>query len=68
MKVMVISDTHRNIKEAKNVLQQDKSITHVVHLGDMLRDADELQALFFDKSFCKSKGKQHRTIIFAYKH
>ncbi len=56
MKVMVISDTHRNIKDAKNVLQQDKSITHVIHLGDMVRDADELQEAFSDKSFCKIRG------------
>lgn len=46
-KVLVISDTHERLDRAVGVIKAfDKSIDAVYHLGDHLRDASRLQAMF----------------------
>ncbi len=56
MKILVISDTHGQINNPIKILHDDKSITHVIHLGDTVADAHALQHIFYDKSFCKIRG------------
>lgn len=60
MKILVISDTHRKTEGAVRALRENPDITHVIHLGDMVDDADELQQIFYDKSFCKIRGNNDR--------
>ncbi len=56
MKILVISDTHRQINMVLNVLHQNPDITNVIHLGDMVRDADDIQEHFPDKIYYKIQG------------
>ena len=56
MKILVISDTHRQINMVLNVLHQNPDITNVIHLGDMVRDADDIQEHFPDKIYHKIQG------------
>ena len=56
MKILVISDTHRQINTVLNVLHQMPDITNVIHLGDMVRDADDIQEHFPDKTYHKIQG------------
>ena len=56
MKILVISDTHRQINKAITVLHSIPDITNVIHLGDMVRDADDLQEIFPEKVFHKIQG------------
>ena len=56
MKILVISDTHRQINRALNVLHCIPDITNVVHLGDMVSDADDIQEHFPDKVYHKIQG------------
>lgn len=56
MKILVISDTHRQINTVLNVLHQMPDITNVIHLGDMVRDVDDIQEHFPDKIYHKIQG------------
>ena len=46
MSLMVISDTHGMTTNIMNILSGSNEITHVVHLGDKVRDADDIQSVF----------------------
>lgn len=56
MVILVISDTHRRINKAADVIMSHGEITNVIHLGDMVRDAEELSRLFPHISFHKVMG------------
>ena len=56
MKILVITDTHRQINKVLDVLHRIPDITNVIHLGDMVRDADEIQEHFPDKIYHKIQG------------
>ncbi len=56
MKILVITDTHRQINKVLNVLNDIPDITNVIHLGDMVRDADDIQEQFPDKIYHKIHG------------
>ena len=56
MKILVISDTHRDTNKVIRVLHSIPDITNVVHLGDLVRDADEIQEVFPDKIYHKIQG------------
>lgn len=56
MKILVISDTHRQINSVLNVMRSIPDITNVIHLGDMVRDADDIQEYFPDKIYHKIQG------------
>ena len=56
MKILVVSDTHRDINKVINILHSIGDITNVVHLGDMVRDADEIQEVFPEKTYHKIQG------------
>ncbi len=51
MKILVISDTHRQINKVANVLYAVSDITNVIHLGDLVRDAEDIQEQFPDKIY-----------------
>lgn len=42
MKILVISDTHKNIKRALAVYEKLRNVDFVIHLGDYMSDADKL--------------------------
>lgn len=44
-KILVISDTHRNISSAVDIIE-DKNPDYVLHLGDMSDDCDELSYMY----------------------
>ncbi len=46
MSLMLISDTHGATTAVMNTLIENKEITHVLHLGDMVRDAEDIEAAF----------------------
>ncbi len=56
MKILVISDTHRQINNVLDVMRNIPDITNVIHLGDMVRDADDIQEYFPDKVYHKIQG------------
>lgn len=45
IKVLVISDTHRNISNAIDIIN-DKKPDYVLHLGDLADDADDIRHIF----------------------
>jgi putative phosphoesterase len=45
MKFLIISDTHRNLAAAGEIVTAAKDVDHIVHLGDMSADARELSRL-----------------------
>ena len=51
MKILVISDTHRQINTVLNILSDVPDITNVIHLGDLVRDAEDIQEHFPDKAY-----------------
>ena len=57
MKLLVISDTHGYLSNARNVIERigDK-INGVIHLGDHDEDAKELQEEFSDIPFYYIRG------------
>ena len=48
MKILVISDTHRDIKRAVNLVNSIKGIDLIIHCGDNKRDAEKLAERFPD--------------------
>ena len=56
MKILVISDTHRQINNVVTVLHAMPDITNVIHLGDLVSDAEDLQEVFPEKVFHKIQG------------
>lgn len=56
MKILVISDTHRQINKVLNLLSDNSDITNVIHLGDLVRDAEDIQEHFPDKIYHKIQG------------
>ena len=47
MKILVISDTHRQINKATTVLHSIPDITTVIHIGDMVGDAEGFQPVLY---------------------
>lgn len=56
MSLMVISDTHGHTTTVMGVLMENKEITHLVHLGDMVRDAEDIEAAFPHLKIIKVEG------------
>lgn len=46
MRLLVISDTHRHIGPVIDLLQGDHRFDRILHLGDMVQDALDLESLF----------------------
>lgn len=56
MKILVITDTHGQLNKAEEIILRNPDITNIIHLGDMVKDAEELELMFPGKSFHKIKG------------
>ncbi|GEM_PF-3281071 len=46
MKILVVSDTHRQVNKVKEILWDNPDITNLIHLGDMVSDAEEIKSEF----------------------
>lgn len=46
MKILVITDTHNRIGAPLTLLRQMGDVTHAIHLGDLVEDAQEIQTAF----------------------
>ncbi len=55
MKILIISDTHGEYASASRIIRQEKP-DHVIHLGDCLRDAEDLSREFPILPICKVPG------------
>ncbi|MEA5085405.1 MAG: metallophosphoesterase [Lachnospiraceae bacterium] len=51
MRALVISDTHRYLDNAEKVIEKYRDINTVIHLGDMVEDAEKLKREFNDREF-----------------
>ncbi len=56
MKILVLSDTHGNVKSIFSVLSRHSDIKDVFFLGDNTGDIDALKEQFSDKTFHIVKG------------
>lgn len=45
-KILVISDTHRKTGNAMEVIEKITDINHIIHLGDHVADAKEIENLY----------------------
>ncbi len=45
MKILIISDTHGDLRNLYTVLEKEKPIDSLFHLGDVSRDDDEIRAI-----------------------
>lgn len=55
MKILILSDTHGELSASQRIIQREKP-DHVIHLGDCIRDAEELSNLFPVLPICKIPG------------
>ncbi len=51
MKILVLSDTHGTLFEAKRAIDKNPDIDVILHLGDYIKDAKKLASLYPDKKF-----------------
>lgn len=51
MKILVISDTHKKLNNAINLIDRVTDLDLVIHLGDHYRDAEDLQAIYNELNF-----------------
>jgi len=45
-KILVISDTHRKISRVIDLIDNISDLNHIIHLGDVVEDAQDLKALY----------------------
>lgn len=55
IKILAISDTHRNISNAIDIINAEKP-DYVFHMGDLESDAEDLQAIFSKVNFVFVSG------------
>ncbi|MGE4215339.1 MAG: metallophosphoesterase [Anaerotignaceae bacterium] len=51
MRALVISDTHRYLDNAEKVMERYSDINTVIHLGDVVEDAEKLKKKYRDREF-----------------
>lgn len=56
MKMLVVSDTHGSTRMTRNILDTEKGITHLMHLGDGAKDAQLIKADYPHLYTCFIKG------------
>lgn len=56
MKILIFSDTHKNINECINVINSTGGVDAVIHAGDMIADAEDLENIFEDIDFFAVSG------------
>ena len=55
MLILVISDTHGRITNAVNTIEKLKP-DYILHLGDVVRDVEDLEAIFPSKDIIAVSG------------
>lgn len=45
-KILVLSDTHHNLSNSIQLINRMKDLSHIIHLGDLASDAEDLEAMF----------------------
>ena len=48
MKALIFSDTHGKINSAIKIIEQHKQVDVIIHLGDLIKDARDIQSIFKD--------------------
>ncbi len=48
MKILIVSDTHGNLKNFNEILKQESPVDMIMHLGDICRDEEEIRELAGD--------------------
>lgn len=56
MRILVVSDTHRNVRNLREILLQQPSAEVVIHLGDVEEDVQLLRHSFPEKMFLQVRG------------
>ena len=51
MEILIISDTHGHTENAENLIENFKHIKNIIHLGDVVEDAEKLAKIFSDRTF-----------------
>lgn len=46
MKILVLSDTHRSIRNVINLMSEMTDVDKIIHLGDLVRDAQDLKSIY----------------------
>jgi putative phosphoesterase len=46
MKILVISDTHKNLSNVIKTMKNIKDIDRIIHLGDNIVDAEDLESIY----------------------
>ncbi|MDP4093913.1 MAG: metallophosphoesterase [Bacillota bacterium] len=46
MKILVISDTHGSIDKTEEVIRENGKLDVIIHLGDYIRDAEDISYIF----------------------
>lgn len=48
MKILVISDTHNYLDGVFKIIERERGIDHIIHLGDHVKDAEDLNSIYED--------------------
>ena len=64
MRILVISDTHGTLTFVQRALEARGGITHIIHLGDGMRDMEKLMEQYPDISFFGVRGNNDLTKIY----
>ncbi len=56
MKILVISDTHRDTERLRKALDNHPDINHVFHLGDLVADVEKIRHDYPQKEFYCVRG------------
>lgn len=69
MKILVVSDTHRNFSALKKVLDREPDFDTLIHLGDGEKEFFDIQTLYPDKAMIYVRGNcdygQHEQVHVA---
>lgn len=46
MKILVLSDTHRSLRNVIHIMSELTDVDRIIHLGDLVRDAQDLESIY----------------------
>ena len=64
MKILVISDTHKNTDMLRRALDNHPDIEHVFHLGDLTSDVDAVRADYPERTFYCVSGNNDSDALY----
>lgn len=56
MKVIIFSDSHGNFNPMMKAVEKEEPVDMIIHAGDILADAEDLQAVYAKKNVVYVKG------------